>query len=63
MAVFCASGTHVPKRTLRAGSRKPPFSPRPNLNLNTPQGEFATPKKGHFTGIIRWAYGVFAHMT
>ena len=36
MAVFCASGTHVPKRTLRAGSRKPPFSARPDLNLNTP---------------------------
>ncbi len=37
MAVFCASGTHVPERTLRAGSRKPPFSTRPDLNLNTPE--------------------------
>ena len=36
MAVFSASGTHVPKRTLRAGSRKPPFSARPDLNPITP---------------------------
>src|SRR4051794_10438942 len=34
MAAFCASGTHVPERTLRSGSRNPPFSARPNLNLN-----------------------------
>jgi len=31
-AVFCASGTHVPSRTLRSGSRNPPFSlPRANF--------------------------------
>ena len=33
---FCASGTHVAERTLLAGSRNPPFSARPDLNLNTP---------------------------
>ena len=26
MAAFCASGAHVPKSTLRSGSRNPPFS-------------------------------------
>src|SRR5262245_44504103 len=45
MAAFCACGTHVPERTLRSGSRNPPFwSLRahlrfrrgPNLNLNRP---------------------------
>ena len=36
MAVFCASGAHVPKRTLRSGSRNPPFAGRPDANLNTP---------------------------
>ena len=35
-----ANSPHVPERTLRAGSRKPPFSARPDLNLNTPYNEF-----------------------
>jgi hypothetical protein len=36
MAVFCASVAHVPERTLRYGSRNPPFSARHDLNLNRP---------------------------
>jgi hypothetical protein len=37
MAALFASGAHVPERTLRSGSRNPPFSARPDLNLNTPE--------------------------
>src|SRR5262245_5280728 len=37
-AVFCASVAHVPGRTLRYGSRNPPFSARHDLNLNRPLG-------------------------
>ena len=36
MAVFSASGAHVPKSTLRSGSRNPPFSARPDLNHKPP---------------------------
>jgi len=35
MPVFCASGAHVPKRTLRSGTRKPTFSAPPELNGDT----------------------------
>ena len=35
MPVFCASGAHVPKRTLRSGAQEPTFSPLPELNVDT----------------------------
>ena len=41
MAVFCASGAHVPKSTLRSGSRKPPFSNSADLD-STADADFAS---------------------
>jgi hypothetical protein len=32
------AAAHVPKCTLRSGSRNPPLSARPDLNLDTPFG-------------------------
>jgi hypothetical protein len=40
MTLSCASGAYVPKSTFRSGSRKLAFSPRPDLNLNTPQAPY-----------------------
>ncbi|CAH2403223.1 hypothetical protein MES4922_300307 [Mesorhizobium ventifaucium] len=47
-AVSCASGTQAPKRTLRSGSRSPPFSARPDLNLDTPNGLILSVPSCHF---------------
>ncbi|TGQ12025.1 hypothetical protein EN809_025255 [Mesorhizobium sp. M2E.F.Ca.ET.166.01.1.1] len=46
--------------TLRSGSRNPPFSARPDLNLNRPlPTEFRTPVK---TAISAWTPGIFRVM-
>src|SRR5688572_21708943 len=47
MAAFCASGAHVPKSTLRSGSRNPSFSTRPDLNLRPAQAERSQDKFHH----------------